>query len=495
MGKSIQVMGFAIRNSLLLSVLSYNTTSAQVVGSDIFIQGNYVEIGIASNGAFGSGGAAPVGYHPGGSTNLGFVSDLDKDGWATGSPNFYGDFFLPGTPQEGWAVSVAGTTSQAYRGVSATSMTGGLTGSNTSYVDSTYIKKAVWTGSVGNLSILQTTSLKPNDLFFLITVKLKNTGATDLTNVYYLRTVDPDNDQTLPGGSYTTRNKVVEKIPNTGNKVLVQAIGNVYTSAYLALAAKDTRAKPFAQNSGLTPTSNLNDLYNEIGTAAAYHYDTATYIADAAIGVIYNIGTLAAGDSTELAYAYLLAPVYIDTAFSAISTALPLQFTSFETQVANCMTTLRWNYNTDEKLEQLTVERSNDGRKFESIAQLPVSSTSFVDVSPTATQFYYRIKAKNIEGKSYYTQTNVIKINENCLESSAKILPNPANNKISISVSKGNKLGFYQIETAEGKTLLSGKSDVGDNATIDISSVTDGYYILRTKVNDKEKTIPFIIKH
>lgn len=39
-------------------------TKAQLIGSEAFLQGDYVEVGIATNGAFGSGTDAPAGYHP-----------------------------------------------------------------------------------------------------------------------------------------------------------------------------------------------------------------------------------------------------------------------------------------------------------------------------------------------------------------------------------------------------------------------------------------------
>lgn len=490
-----------VNKILLCSLIFYcGSLKAQVSGTDVFLQGNYVEIGIATNGAFGSGGSAPVGFHPRpgtAATNLGFVSDPDKDGWAIGTPDYFGDFFLPGTPQEGWAISVAGTTSEAYRRVSASSMTGGLTGSNTSYVDSTYIKKAVWTGSIGSLEITQTTTVKPNDLYFIISVKLKNSGATDLSNVFYMRTVDPDNDRTLPGGGSATRNTVVEKLPNPENKVLIQATGNVYTAAYLGLGAKDPRAKSFSQNAGLFPVSNLSDIFNETGTAASYRYDTTTYTVDAAIGLIYNIGTIAAGDSTSVAYTYVLGPTFVDSAFASVGAPLPLNFTSFEAKSANCAALLKWTYNTDEKISNFIIERSIDGHRFEAIAQLPENSTNFRDLHPATQQSFYRIKASTNYGKTYYTSTQSVSLNKDCFnDNSVKITPNPAQDEIKVSVSSGKVLLTYEIATIAGKTIISGVNSNGDmEINIDIRSISDGYYILKTNVNDILRSTPFIIKH
>src|SRR5690606_37299892 len=85
---------------------------AQVVGTDGFARTLLTEIGLNVMGAFGSAGAAPSGYHPrasGGSPpspRLGFVANPERDGWV----DYDGDYFLPGTPEEGWGITVAGVS-------------------------------------------------------------------------------------------------------------------------------------------------------------------------------------------------------------------------------------------------------------------------------------------------------------------------------------------------------------------------------------------------
>jgi len=82
---------------------------------EAFLKGTYLQVGVALNGRFGSSNAVPTGKGffptPRGSsksyarTNLGFIADRNRDsGWIDG------DFFLPGTPYEGWYVDVAGTS-------------------------------------------------------------------------------------------------------------------------------------------------------------------------------------------------------------------------------------------------------------------------------------------------------------------------------------------------------------------------------------------------
>jgi hypothetical protein len=293
--------------------------NAQLVSGDVFLQGNFVEVGIAPNGAFGSGGSAPSGYHPKGASGIGFVADPDKDGWTVGSPTYFGDYFLPGTPQEGWDVSVNGSSSSAWRGYGPTSMTGSLSGSNVSYTSSGLKRTGVWQGAVGDLAITQTTTLQSNKLYFVVNVEFVNTGTTTLRDIYYNRSVDPDNEVTVTS-DYKTKNKVVFKLPGSpSNKTLVTGIGLTYASAYLGLGTKDCRARPYIINSSLVPTTNLAELYNGTGSAAAYTYDTTSKTEDVGIGIVFKLDSLLPGKSTSVAYAYILREVDLDSAFLDIT--------------------------------------------------------------------------------------------------------------------------------------------------------------------------------
>jgi cysteine-rich repeat protein len=83
-------------------------------GSAVFLRGNYIEIGLNPNAAFGSGVAPPAGWHArSGQTpnELGFVSDPADSDWT----DYHGDFFTPGTREEGWGIEVNGTAANNNR--------------------------------------------------------------------------------------------------------------------------------------------------------------------------------------------------------------------------------------------------------------------------------------------------------------------------------------------------------------------------------------------
>ncbi len=319
-------------------ILGGSRASAQLVGDCVFLKGKYVEIGVAPNGGYGSTLAAPSGFHPSAPTfgfwdpgsgttvttnqHLGFVADYGRDGWTTGTPGYFGDYYLPGTPQEGWAIQIAGAESDAYIPIYQTAGTSGyfpagsMTGTSTGYSNSGGVSKAVWRGNKSGLVIRQTTTLDTNKLYFTVNVVLINTTATTLNNIYYIRTVDPDNDQTN-SGSYNTWMTIDYQLPNPGNKVLVSTTGVTYTNAYLGLGTKDCRAKCmfFQVGGGLSPSYPLDQMWAE---STPYTYTLgATRNDDVGIALDFNIGNLAPGDSTSLTYAYILNAAYIDSALNA----------------------------------------------------------------------------------------------------------------------------------------------------------------------------------
>jgi len=333
----------AILAFIIVAVIGQRA-AAQLVSGEVFLQGAYVESGLASNGAFGSVNAAPAGYHTRtsgspGSGRLGFVADPNKDGWTVGSPAFFGDYFLGpimGECQEGWRVQIGSSVYTAWRGrvgsagPSGLTTTSGITGSNTGYISTGGTKTGTWDGTIGNLKIRQTTTIDTSQLYIVVNVAFKNTGSTTISNVYYERDVNPENENGVdPSGMfYYTDNKVEFKLPNVQNKTLVSATGRTY-GAYMGMGTKDCRAKGFISND-FNPTSTPADAY--AGTAPYTYAVTTVASADDAIGIVYQLGNIAAGDSTSLSFSYVLKAADLDSAFAQIQHGFVHNGTSYQSK-------------------------------------------------------------------------------------------------------------------------------------------------------------------
>lgn len=282
-------------------ILISSFSNAQIISNQAFIKGNFVEIGVNQYGVYGTSIYAPTDYHPRLTTsakNLGFVADPDKDGWTIGSPNYYGDFFYPGTPQEGFSVQFNGNTYNNWNSGTFT-----IPGTNTSIISDATGQTAIWEGIKDGLSITQKTFAPIDEAFFVIRIELTNTTSAVMNGVYYMRTLDPDNDVTL-SSNYNTLNEIVYDLPNPENNTLVSAKGTVYTDSYLGLGTRDCRANSFILDWSLTPDSNANvSQYHDETTSDIY---SGQYTDDVGIGITFNIGDIEPGETKRFAYTYIL---------------------------------------------------------------------------------------------------------------------------------------------------------------------------------------------
>jgi hypothetical protein len=288
-------------NSTILFLLFISGAHAQIVSGNGFFKGTFVEAGIQPTGAFGSLVSAPSDYVSATvskySGRVGFIADVGKDGWTVGTPKYIGDFFVPGTPYEAFSVKMNGTLYE-----NAGSAAGTIPGTVTGFSDDGTTASIEWTGNKNNLQIRQITSVGKNSSFILIRVYIKNTGSSAINNIYYTRSVDPDNEVDQVGSAaYTTINKVENQNPNSTSTALVSGKGQTYGS-YLGLGSRDCRARVAIMSSF---SSDGESIFNGNGLVAL-SAQGSTNTADDAIAVAFKLGTLAAGDSTTLAMAYVL---------------------------------------------------------------------------------------------------------------------------------------------------------------------------------------------
>ncbi|HXS38311.1 MAG TPA: gliding motility-associated C-terminal domain-containing protein [Flavipsychrobacter sp.] len=360
--------------------LSALQATAQLDSCNVFLQGKHIEVGINVNGAFGSSVQGPSGYHGrttgasmqqscgsiggcySGTLGVGFVADPDKDGWTVGTPTYIGDYFLPGDPQEGWAIQINGKRTNFFNGsgyatCGVNPIPTNATGTNLSYANDGKSVTGEWQGTVDNLvTINQETTLDSGNVFFTMYITVYNNTSDTLHNLYYLREVDPDNDvmdapSSFTGNAYETYNYIPYQLPNPQNRTLVAALGAAYPKkSFLGLGTLDCRARCFILQGGLTPPDgdSLDTMFNSYNILdhdsydSTYYYYTGThtdstkiigynpetgkpiygsaynyYYNDVGIGLVFNLGDLMPNDSMTFAYAYVLREADLDSAFQS----------------------------------------------------------------------------------------------------------------------------------------------------------------------------------
>ena len=275
-----------------------------LVDGELFLGGNFIETGLSAVGSFGT--ASPSGRPSGffgtkrGSTenaNIGLSNDVD--GFGNGVDARI-DFFFPGSPEERWSVGFNGTQYGGFSALNGDDGNVAISDASVTDTSSGDILSGTFAAIVDDvLSTTQIHSFRVNDSFFQTTVELTNVGESPLSNVEYMRSIDPDNT-VFQGGSYTTINTVRGQVATDGVAAVsaTSLPGDNYESltgqqATILYLTRDAKALVY-----LGGFSNSNP----------YEYDSSNQLTglsqtwDGAIGIIYKAGTLAAGESTTFTY-------------------------------------------------------------------------------------------------------------------------------------------------------------------------------------------------
>ena len=326
--------GFGQSEDYTLSVVG--SIKAVLSTGNAYLQGDYVEVGINQCGGWGTTTTAPQGYHArsgvtiasnyNAQLSLGFVADSDKDGWTTGSPSKYnGDYFMPASPYIGWGINFNGLSYGTDRtnstqtncalmvGTSNPNQT--FSGVNVSATGYATKAESVWEGTHNGLKIQKITTVKQDKVYFTARIKIYNTTAFSISNIYYGEYINPDPEayyNDIYTANLNTINTIVNQNPTNG-QALVQAISSPH-NVYVALGTKDCRAKVFRSPSNVVPNFSPINWYSGGGNVSLTGADAIA--TNLCYGIAYNIGTLAPGDSTSFLYTYILKATDFDEALS-----------------------------------------------------------------------------------------------------------------------------------------------------------------------------------
>lgn len=272
---------------------------------DVYLGGDYIEVGISSYGSFGttSGGSLPAGFYGAkGRSNVGMSTNPTGFGVA---PDLGMDFFLPGTPEERWSIGykIAGTPTtgsnsllEGPHDIADYAVTNQSAGDNL---------KATGVGTFNsNLRITQVVSFGRADKFFKNEVTLKNIGAQSLDSVRYLRSFDPDNTKDQ-SGDYDTQNTIVFTHQASDGKAVVVADTSNNASDPVFVANGSRSPILFYSSDSRARVSTFGFDNDDPYEAQAYDSALAKGTSidnDQAITIAVDVGTLAAGESETFVY-------------------------------------------------------------------------------------------------------------------------------------------------------------------------------------------------
>jgi trimeric autotransporter adhesin len=180
----------------------------------------------------------------------------------------------------------------------------------------------------------------------------------------------------------------------------------------------------------------------------------------------------------------------ITIAVSPSCNVLPTEILSFNAQLKNGYTELRWSSKQEQTLQQYDVERSIDGRNFITIGTVSArggvgeEAYTFTDADAVTGKLYYRIRLV-AQANSAYKFSNILSVTAMAANSfELTNLVNPFNNKISFQLQvPQNQLIDVQLLDASGKPVYQKKINVSkgvNSVQFQIPShLQNGNYLLR----------------
>jgi hypothetical protein len=167
------------------------------------------------------------------------------------------------------------------------------------------------------------------------------------------------------------------------------------------------------------------------------------------------------------------------------SATLPLKLLSFDAKLADKKVALQWTTTEEENVSHFEVEKSTDGSAFAGLGTVPVKSGTgtknyfFTDNSVLGHSNYYRLKMVDRDGTFSYSKVSRVKMGGT--GNTLSLYPNPAKDRLTISLKAGAGPVNVSLQDASGRTIktYSVQSDGREiNQVADISSLQRGLYFI-----------------
>lgn len=177
-----------------------------------------------------------------------------------------------------------------------------------------------------------------------------------------------------------------------------------------------------------------------------------------------------------------------------IVSPLPVSLTYFKGRMENEATVLNWETQSEENNDYFEVEHSSNGRDFYTLDKVEgygnstiVRNYEYIHNTPESGDNYYRLKQVDFDGRFEYS--NIIFIQNEMNNTPVTIYPNPAQDVLFIE--GASKMTFYDIH---GRPVLQQTTEEA-KASIDISNLEVGVYIIEISNDVNEKVIKRFIKN
>ena len=299
--------------------------------------------------------------------------------------------------------------------------------------------------------------------------------------------------------SYNYRVKAYNLLVESGysNEVTIKTLLSTIPAPTELQAIKD-----------ISDTTNVRLLWtdnssNELGFVIQRKLgDTASVALFAAIDTV-GVDVVTYTDTTvsdTTTYTYRVYAFSSDTVsqfsnLAQITTPVPVELTSFTTNVVNGRIILSWETATEINNAGFRIERSNDNKVFSEIAFIKGNGTSterisysYTDKSALTGKYYYRLKQVDFDGSYNYSRSIEADMGLPTSYALYQNYPNPFNPstiiRFALTMNARVNIKLYNTLGQEVTNILNSDLDAGvHETTFNASNLSSGVYFYRLEVH------------
>ena len=185
----------------------------------------------------------------------------------------------------------------------------------------------------------------------------------------------------------------------------------------------------------------------------------------------------------------------------ASGSPLPVELIHFDAQpAANHTADLHWATASETNNSHFEIERSYDGRTFETVGNVTGNGTTsqlidynYTDetIAKSQNTAYYRLKQVDYDGAYEYSDVRVVRFDGNAEVFEIAAYPNPFNNEVTIRVNAKEPYTI-QVTDINGVVVLSVDHTESRTHRLDVSEYTAGVYIIEVTSTQGTKHLKVI---
>lgn len=215
-----------------------------------------------------------------------------------------------------------------------------------------------------------------------------------------------------------------------------------------------------------------------------------------------DILAMAASNGTWILEAYWTSPYNFGThtddntgayySNTFMVTTLPVELTSFTATPEPKAVALNWTTSSEEHNASFEVQKSADGKNFETIGTIEGAGTSvvintynFTDESPVAGNSYYRLKQIDFDGTFEYSDILSVVFDTKI---TATIFPNPTSESLIVATEIQEEVTI-RVFNMNGQVVFQSMQNVDNQVEINLSTLTNGNYIIQVTTTNNQSII------